>query len=278
MVGQVSVREVVGAAFPWVRAQWRVVLIASAIGALAMAAITVVGVASPIVAIAADVAGWLVQAFVYSMFLQAALSGKAAFDAAVGLRVFAAMMIVGFFLFLAFFVLMIPGAMVLLIGPMSPYLHDMQQAGQDQAAMMQVVTRFAQENPAPLLAFIAFYAILWFLLTSRLYLAAPATAAAKRVLTFDTWAWTRGHTLKIVGARIMLMAPAFVLMATLTYLAARLLGIDLSSAASAAAPQFSLYVAFDRMVFFAVYLALEAGLSVALYRALKPGEAAKPTA
>jgi hypothetical protein len=69
-----------------------------------------------------------------------------------------------------------------------------------------------------------------------------------------------------------------VLMAALTYLAARVFGIDPSTGASGSGLQFAAYVAFDRFVFFAVYLALEAGLSVALYRALKPREAALPAA
>ena len=278
MAGQVSVRDCVGGALALAREHWRVVAIASAIGALATAALATAGVLSPVVAVVADVAGWLTQAFVYSVFLRAALSGKGTFDTGVGLRVFAAMMVLGFFLFLVFFVLMIPGAMVLLMGPMAPYLHDLQQAGQDQAAMMQVMTRFAQANPTPLLAFMAFYGILWLLLTSRLYLAAPATADIKRVLTFDTWAWTRGQTLKIAGARIMLLAPAFVLMAAVTYLAARALGVDVNTGANTGAAWFAIYVAFDRLVFFAVYLALEAGLSVALYRVLKPATLTPPRA
>src|SRR5262249_36575869 len=159
--------------------------------------------------------------------VQAALGGPSRTDFADGWRVFAAMTVVGFFLFLTFFVLMIPGSIVLVNGPMAPYVDDMQRAGQDQAAMMHVMQRFAAENPAVLLAFALFYGVLWFLLTSRLYLSAPATVDAKRVLTFDTWRWTRGMTLRISVARLLLLAPAFILMASLTYLAGRVLGIDL---------------------------------------------------
>jgi len=277
MTTQVSARESVGSALRFVREHWRLVAIMAAVGAALTAALVALSQSSPIVAIFADVANWLVQAFVFAALVKAALGNAQRIEASEGLRMFGAMVVVGFFLFLAFFVLMIPGAIVLIAGPMSPYLADMQAAGQDQAAMMRVMTRFAQENPAPLLAFFAFYGILWFLLTSRLYLAAPATAEARRVRTFDTWRWTRGMTLKIAGARIMLLVPAFVLMAALAYLAARALGIDPTSATGRPPPAlFTVYVAIDRILFFATYLALEAGLSTALYRALKPSESALP--
>lgn len=275
MTAQVSARESVGAALRFVRQNWRAVLTIAAIGAALTAALIAVSEASPLVAILADVANWLVQSFVFAALVKAALGDTERVRPADGMRMFAAMVVIGFFLFLVFFVLMIPGAIVLVAGPMSPYLADMQAAGQDQAAMMRVMTRFAQENPAPLLAFFAFYGILWFLLTSRLYLAAPATVAAKRVQTFETWRWTRGMTLKIAGARLMLLVPAFILMAALTFLAARALGIDPTSATQRPAlPLFVAYIAIDRIVFFSTYLALEAGLSTALYRALKPVGAA----
>jgi hypothetical protein len=278
MTNQVSIRDCVGAALRFVRERWQIILISALAGAVATAALIAIGITSPAIAIISDVAGWVVQAFVYAALIKAALGSKERVGAPDGFRLFAAMMVIGFFLFLVFFVLIIPGAIVLVAGPMSAYLPEMQRAGQDQAAMMQVMTRFAQENPAPLLAFFAFYGILWFLLSSRLYLAAPATTDAKRVLTFDTWRWTRGHTLKIAGARLLLLLPAFILMAALTYLSARALGIDPNAPSSARASTlaFAAYVAFDRIVFFAAYLALEAGLSTALYRALKPTADAVP--
>jgi len=278
MTTQVSVRDCVGAALRFVRERWQLILIASVAGAAATALLAALGLTSPAVALLCDVAVWMVQAFVYAALTKAALGSKERLVAGEGLRLFGAMMVIGFFLFIVFFVLIIPGAIVLIVGPMSGYLPEMQRAGQDQAAMMQVMTRFAQENPAPLLAFFAFYGILWFLLSSRLYLAAPATVDAKRVLTFETWRWTRGHTLKIAGARLLLLLPAFILMAALAYLIARALGIDPNAVSSARSSglAFTTYIAFDRIVFFAAYLALEAGLSIALYRALKPAEGASP--
>jgi hypothetical protein len=277
MAGQVSILDCVGSALRFVRERWRLVLAASAAGAAVTALLLALGVSSPLFAIVIDVAGWIIQSFVYAAFMNAALGESASrIDLSGGFRMFGAMAVVGFFLFIVFFVLMIPGATVLLTGPMAPYLHDLQQAGQDQAAMMEVMRRFAVANPAPLLAFIAFYGVLWLLLTSRLYLAAPATAGAKRILTFETWAWTKGLTLTILGARILLMAPAFILMGALTYLAARALGVDMSGNELGFSPAFAAYIAFDRLVFFAVFLALEAGLSAAFYRVLKPAQGALP--
>ena len=277
MSPQVSARDCVGVALRFVRGRYLLVLISALIGAVLTAAFVAIGLSSPFVALVSDVSNWLVQTFVFAAFVKAALGNGERIKPQDGFRLFGAMVVIGFFLFLVFFVLMIPGAIVLIAGPMSAYIPDMQRAGQDQAAMMQVMARFAEANPAPLLAFFAFYGILWFLLTSRLYLAAPATVDAKRVLTFETWAWTRGMTLKIAGARLMLLVPAFVLMGALTYLAARALGVDPTSAT--ARPQvgaFTAYIAIDRLLFFAAYLALEAGLSTALYRALKPSDGALP--
>lgn len=279
MTAQVSARESVGAALRFVRENWRMVLSFAVIGAVLTAALIALSQTSPLLALLADVVNWLVQSFIFAAFVKAALGDPQRLQPADGLRMFGAMMVVGFFLFLVFFVLMIPGAIVLVAGPMSPYLADMQAAGQDQTAMMAVMTRFARENPAPLLAFFAFYGILWFLLTSRLYLAAPTTIDAKRVKTFDTWRWTRGMTLKIAAARLMLLVPAFILMGALTFLAARALGMDPTSTSDRPPlPLYAAYVAIDRAVFFAAYLALEAGLSTALYRALKPADGVAPKA
>ena len=278
MTTSFSIRDCVGAALHVARTQWRALLIASAIGAAATAAAAAVSMTSPGLALVGGVLTWIIQSFVYALFTRAALGGAPAIEPREGLRLFSAMLIVGFFLFLVFFVLMIPGVVVLLSGPMRPYIPEMQHAGQNQAAMMEIVQRFAQANPAPLLAFFGFYAILWLLLTSRLYVAAPATVDAKRILTFETWVWTKGQTLRILGARIMLLAPAFILMAALAYLVARPFGVDLETggAAQAASPGFVVYLALDRLIYFAVYAVLEAGLSAAIYRALRP--AARATA
>ena len=104
--------------------------------------------------------------FAVGAYCSAVLSLNANFN------VFAAMAVVGFFLFIVFFVLTIPALIILFAGPLAPYVDDLQEAGSSQAAVMEVMTRFAQENPGALLMVTLFYAGVWLLLSSRLYLAA----------------------------------------------------------------------------------------------------------
>ena len=115
-----------------------------------------------------------------------------------------------------------------------------------------------------------FYLLVWFYLTTRLYLAAPASVDRGRILSFETWSWTKGATLKIMGARAMLIGPAFVLTFALTYLLSRAAGIALFDA-SGGSPQPGPALAFAIITAFLGYLvsdALSANLSSALYRDL----------
>ena len=136
---------------------------------------------------------------------------------------------------------------------------------------------------ALLLTFL-FYAILWFALTSRLYLAAPASAEQGRILTFETWSWTKGQTLRITAARLMLLAPAYVLVSALSLLIGRAVGIDIlnpMTAAEVAQANSLLYLGFvfvSGLINLALYTALEAGLSIYLYRGLKPADTPPPAA
>jgi hypothetical protein len=145
---------------------------------------------------------------------------------------------------------------------------------------MKVMVRFVEEQPGAIALTLLFFGAVWMYLTSRLYLAAPATAEQGRVLTFETWKWTKGATLRIIAARLMLLAPAYVLVTALAYVVGGLFGIDAFDPASlAAAAQgnvvlFLIYVALRAFATLALYSSLEAGLSSYLYRGLKPVETA----
>ena len=136
--------------------------------------------------------------------------------------------------------------------------------------------RIASENPLMLLGFCLFYGLVWLALTSRLFLAAPASVDNKRILTFETWAWTKGNLLRIIGARIILLLPAYVLVSALSYILALALGVNMmdpTSIASFAERNAMLYglLAFvSGFVQIGLYRSLEAGLSAYLYRGLKP--------
>lgn len=275
---RLPVRECVGEALRFAVDNIRFVTIAAAAGAGALVLLTGLALLVPATGIVTSVAATFARAFAYAALLAAALYGVGAVRtrlAGDGLRVWASMAIVTFFLFIVFFVLMIPGMIVLFSGPLAPYVGDLQAAGQDQARVVEIMTRFAQEQPLAVLLFALFYAVIWLLLTSRLYLAAPASVDQNRVLTFETWKWTKGAMLQITWARLMLLGPAYVLVSALDYIVGRLAGIDAfdpgagAGAATSNPALFLGYVFATTFITLLVYSSLEAGLSSALYKVLK---------
>jgi hypothetical protein len=161
-------------------------------------------------------------------------------------------------------------------GPMAPYLEDLQAAGSDNVAVMAVMVQFAERNPLPLLLVMLFLGGIWILLTSRFYLAAPASVDQQRILTFETWPWTKGAMLRITGARLLLLIPANLFVGAISHLLGRVIGIntlDPATVQAAATSNPAGYLAFvfvSGVLTFALYSALEAGLSTYLYRGLKP--------
>lgn len=279
--GAVPIQESVGAALRFVRENLQLVLVASAIGAGVITALSAVALWVGPLALFANVAATIARAFVYAALIGAALSGAASVQTRLARdawRVWAAMAIIGFFLFIVMFVLLIPGFVVLIAGPMAPYVEQLQAAGQDDAAVFAVTMRFVQENPLAIILFALFYAVAWLLLTSRLFLSAPASADQGRILTFETWGWTKGQMLRITGARLLLLGPAYVLVSALDYVAAVLVGLNpLDPMAAAGFAQanpagFLGYVFVTTFITVGLFASLEAGLSTYLYRGLKPAE------
>jgi hypothetical protein len=237
---------------------------------------------APVLTFFAIVGSTFVQAFAYAAFTGAALFGAEAARArwsADGVRVWAAMFVIAFFLMIVFFVASLVASIVMVAGPMAPYLSDLQSAGSDNAAVMSVMTRFVEEQPLAVLLFMLFFAVIWFALTSRLYLAAPATVERGRILTFETWSWTKGAMLRITAARVMLIVPASILAFALGHLVARLFGANsadqasLDALAASNAAGFLLYAVASAFFNFVLVFSLEAGLSTYLYRGLKPADA-----
>lgn len=282
MTAQFSVRDCVGAALRFVRENLRFVATAAGVGAVGAGVIAAAAAAVPQVALLTSIASTLLQAFVYAALTSAMLFGAASVRARLasdGGRVWLAMAIVGVLMGIVIFVVSIPVVIALIAGPLGAYSDELQTAGSDQAAVMTVMLRFMQENPVAVLVVTLFFFTIWFLLTSRLYLAAPASVDQKRVMTFETWSWTKGNMLRIVAARLMLLVPAYLLVFALSYLIGYGFGIDPTNAAAiagvaAANPvAFLMYAAASAFVTFFLYNALEAGLSAAIYSALKPANA-----
>lgn len=279
---KVPVRDTVGAALRFVADNLRFIGVAALMGAGAVAVTSGLGLMVPLIGMLTGILTGVIQAFVYAALLGAVLYGAGAVRGRLqsdGWRVWGAMVVVGFFLFIVMFVLTIPVFIILFAGPLGPYVGDLERANGDQAAVMEIMLRFAEANPLPLLLTTLFFAAVWLLLTSRLYLAAPASLDQGRVLTFETWNWTKGSMLRITGARLLLLLPANVLTGALGYLVGRVLGFDtmtggpaMAAAAVGNPALFAVYVFFSTLISLGLYSALEAGLSAHFYRILKPAQ------
>ena len=287
MAGNVPIRESVGAALRFVRENIRFIAVASVAGAAALTLIGGLNLVAPQFGFVTTIVSSVMQVMVYAVFLGASLFGSA--EARTrwlndGMRVWAAMAIIGFFLFIVMFVAFIIAGIVMAAGPLAPYMSDLTEAGSDEAAVMAVMVRFAEANPVAVLLFTLFFATIWMLLTSRLYLAAPATVDQQRILSFETWSWTKGAMLRITGARLLLLIPANLFVGAIGHLIGRLVDVDTldpvthAAAASSNPAGYLAFVFVTGVLTFALYSALEAGLSSYLYRGLKPAEAQTPPA
>lgn len=284
-MSNVPIRDSVGAAFAYVRENLRFILVISGAAAAAVTLIGGLTLMAPALGFVTTILSTLVQAFAYGALIAAALVGAAAARtrfAADGGRVWVAMALIGLFLFIVMFVVSMIASIALVAGPMAPYLADLQGAGPDNAAVMSIMLRFAEQNPLPLLLAVLFIGAIWMLLTSRLYLAAPATVDRQRILTFETWKWTKGAMLRITAARLVVLLPAYAFLFALNQLLARLMGVDIFDPVAVqafAAANPALYLGYTLVTSFlalGVYSSLEAGLSTYIYRGLKPQEAVTP--
>lgn len=271
MITEARVQDSVGAALHYVRTNWRNIGLISVIAALLATTIQMIGGLAPNLPFLTMAAVLFLNALIYAMFIGLALRGAPLrFSWPEGVRLFAAMAVIGFFLCIVAFVLAMVSGLVLLYGPYASFLSEVERASGDQAAVNQILMRMWIGNPWPIVVLCAFYFAVWFYLTTRLYLAAPATVDRGRILTFETWSWTKSAVLKVAGARALLIGPAFVLTFALTYLIGRGVGIDLFNMTEptpqpAAAFAFAISTAF---ISYAVSDAVSAGLSTALYRNL----------
>jgi hypothetical protein len=274
------VQDSVGTALHYLRSNWRAIAVTSSVGALATTAVQMAGGLAPTLPLLTVAAVLFLSALIYAVFLGLALRGAPArFVWSDGVRLFAAMAVVGFFLVIVAFVLTMLGLVVLLAGPYASFVQEIERVGSDQAAVSQILLRMWMENPWPVLVLTLLYVAVWFYLTTRLYLAAPATLDRGRILTFETWSWTKHAAVKVMGARAMLVGPAFVLTFALTYLLARAAGLDLFNVNQAATAQPAAALAFailSAFINFFVSDGVSAGLSTALYRDLGGKNAALP--
>jgi hypothetical protein len=272
------IRDSVGAALRFVRENIRLVVLAAAMAALVQGVIALLGIS--LVWIVAVVAGTLLA---YAAYLSTALGAQT--PVVQGLagnagRVAGSMAMVGFFLALVFFVV----TFFAMTAVIAPYQAQVQAAGEDEAAVRAIMETAMAENGDVMRMSMLFGAILVFALTTRFYVVAPATVDRRRITVFESWRMTRGNFLRIAGARLLLLAPAFILAWALQTLIARLLGapsgdpIQVLQYSQSNAVGFAVFYTVSLFVQLAVVSALDAGLSASIYRRLNATSPPPPAA
>lgn len=271
--GKVPIRESAGAALRFVRDHWQIVAVVGAITAAAqtffLLALGALSLPFTLLAVAAS----------YGYFLALALGrsdGRRSFGpiAQNGARIVGAMSIVGFLLAVIGVVAFFVATSVL----MAPYAQELQAVQEDDAAVRAIAERAMVEQPGVTQGVLIVALLVWFWLTSRLYLAAPATLDRQRVTVFESWVWTRGNALGIMASRFVVLAPAAALLVALQLLAARAVGfspfdlLGMANAATANPLGFVLFFTVSQFLQVGFFGALEAGLSAYLYRGLKPAD------
>lgn len=273
--GKVPIFESAGQAVAYLRANWRFVSAVAGIGALAQGLSFLLLGPSVLWLVVLG----LVGAATHAAFLGGSILGTAAVPTRIGAdtaRVAAAMSIIGFFMAIAAFMIMYVAMSVLI----APYAEQAQAAREDSAQLMVIMNQAISAQPSVIL-WAAFVGIVILLaLTSRLFLAAPASVDQNRVVVFQSWRWTKGNMLRIMAVRIVLLGPALILVGALQTLATAVLGApggDPTALAGFAQSNPALFAAFYAAASFiqiGIYGALEAGLAAYLYRGLKPAPAA----
>lgn len=277
--GKVPIFESAGQAVRFLREQWRTVFAIAALCALAQAgAFLLLNVSIPFLLLMFFIAACAHGAFLTKAFGDAPLTGASV--AGNGARIFVAIAAIAFFMTIVGFMVFYT-AMAILIGP---YGEQVKAAGQDQAQLAQIFSQAAQSQPAVLSWALVIGGVILLLLTSRFYLAAPASVDRKRIVVFDSWRWTKGNMLRIAAARITLLFPAYALVFALQSLASTLIGVNatdpaqLAALAAANPIQFGLFYFLAGFIQLGFYASLEAGLAAYLYRGLKPADPAPPAA
>ena len=162
----------------------------------------------------------------------------------------------------------------------APYAEEVKAAGENEAAMRAIMERAMAAQPGVPFWAMAAGAVMMFLLTTRLYFAAPGSVDDGRIVVFESWRLTRGNFLRIAGARLLLLGPAFILAGALQTLAGNALGAPTSDPIALFAygqnnpVGFALFYSVAIFLQLSLFSALEAGLSAYLYRAVKPPPAA----
>lgn len=272
--GKVPILLSAGEAVRFLREHWRLALTIAAAAGLAQ------GVTMAVIGpnLAGILALGLIAAMTHAAYLRRATGAGASAPLALdALRVCAAMAVLGLMLFMVAFAVTY-GAMVALIAPYAEEAQVLAEAD-DQAQMMALLNRAVEAQPHVLYWALGIGAVLALLLTSRLYLAAAATVARKRIVIFESWRLTKGNMLRIAVARLVVLLPTAIVVWAVQSLIAIGLGLSVGDAAAlagqaqAAPALFAAFFGVAGAIQVALLGAVEAGLAAYLYKGLKPADA-----
>ncbi len=286
MDGKVPILMSAAAGVRFFADNWRLALVLALAGAGASTLLSVGVMTAPAATIVLQVVELFLAATLYSIFLARALGRKtisAGQAAREGVRVLGAMASIGFFLLIVCVVMALP-AIVIVSSAFTPFEDRVLALGEtpDNDAAAQLFADAFAVNPWPFLGVVLAYGLVWMLLTSRLYAAAPASVDRGTIHAFTTWAWTKGNMLRILGARLVLLAPAAVIVVAIQRFAGAGLGVnvfDLVEMSEFARAQVPKFVALQFVSEFAKYfglVCLEAGLSASVYLTLQNAGATGP--
>lgn len=264
---RIPIKASVGEALRFVRANWRFALITGALGAVGIVAMTPL----PLIGI---VGLYFIMVAANAALVSAAMNGAVSVRPRLAndtLRVAAALAIVGFVLAILLIVA-IYIAMAVLI---APYADQVRAAGEDQTQLAAIMNTAVAAQPQVISWALVLGGLVIFYFTTRFYFAAPATIDRSRISAFGSWRLTSGNVLRIMGARILLLLPAIILVGAVQALVGAAFGfstsdpVALMAQAQANPAFFFVFFGVGMFVQIALYSALESGLAAALYRAAK---------
>ncbi|MES1202138.1 MAG: hypothetical protein ABUS57_11905 [Pseudomonadota bacterium] len=254
--------------------------VAGLVGAVLITVFELLQVSAPVLTLFWAMVGCVISAFVYAGLIGLAADGPEDLANRVtknGARILGAFAIIAFFLFIVAFVGMLSGMLTLI------YSNPAQQgalraAGEDQDRVLAVFQAIAQQNIGLVVFLGLIGAAVWLVITSRLYLAVPATHDLKRIQTFETWRWTNGNLIRIIATRVLLLVPLYALIFAISIGASIVLGLSAPGLPATTTEglvrgspaQFAVLRVFQMFLMFSIYYALEARLSVLIYKQLKP--------
>lgn len=273
--GKVPIVESAKAGFDFMRANISATAPAAALGAVLLAAFSVwdAGAAGPLLAVVLTGYGIAFRAFTFRLALNqdstGALGLKMGRDE---LNLFAASMVIGFFMFIVAVMGFVLFAFVLSTAAQQAGITQEQLQG-DQAEVQAAVLALLQSQHAmPALAVPALVAFGMAYLGARLALAGPATIGEGKLMAFSTWRWTEGNGLRILAACFLVVAPLGVALFVVVNIIAGL--VATATGVTAAAGPSVLVLGVVALVFglgiYGVITPAVAGLTAHLYRGLRP--------